>query len=114
MKVWVDAQMSPALALWLRDDMGVEAAALRDVGLRDAQDSEIFFAARTESAVVMTKDDDFVELVRKHGPPPQILWVRLGNTSTARLKDVIGRRWSVLVALLDAGEPLVELTEPSP
>ena len=62
----------------------VSAVAIRDLGLRDAEDKEIFEAARQEKAVVMTKDSDFVLLLDKLGPPPQVIWVTCGNTSNAR------------------------------
>jgi predicted nuclease of predicted toxin-antitoxin system len=67
MTIWIDAQLSPALAPWITEQFGVAAFALRDVGLRDAMDHEIFMVARQESAVVMTKDSDFVTLLAMHG-----------------------------------------------
>lgn len=42
MKIWIDAQLPPTLANWLSATFGLEAAALRDLSLRDAQDIEIF------------------------------------------------------------------------
>jgi predicted nuclease of predicted toxin-antitoxin system len=66
-KIWVDAQMSPAIATWISSNYAVNAVAIRDLGLRDAQDKEIFEAARQEKAVVMTKDSDFVLLLDKLG-----------------------------------------------
>ena len=36
MILWIDAQLSPALARWLSDTFGVTAHAVRDLGLRDA------------------------------------------------------------------------------
>lgn len=57
---WIDAQLSPYLARWLGAEFGVEAKAIRDLGLRDARDREIFLAAREANAVVITKDSDFV------------------------------------------------------
>ena len=73
MRIWVDAQMSPAIATWIDHNYPVSAIAIRDVGLRDAEDKEIFEAARHEQAVVMTKDSDFVLLLDKLGPPPQVM-----------------------------------------
>ena len=58
MTIWLDAQLSPAIAL-------------RDLGLRDATDREIFFEARASDAIVMTKDSDFVRLLEEHGAPPK-------------------------------------------
>ena len=72
MTIWIDAQLSPALALWIVQTFGVAALALRDVGLRDATDREIFLAAKQQSRIVMTKDADFVKLLDALGPPPQV------------------------------------------
>ena len=63
----------------------VTAHAVRDLGLRDAKYLPIFYAAREAGAVIMSKDSDFVLLLERFGPPPQILWVTCGNTSNARL-----------------------------
>ena len=81
MRIWVDAQMSPAIATWISSNYAVTAVAIRDLGLRDADDKEIFEAARQEKAVVMTKDSDFVLLLDRLGPPPQVILVTCGNTS---------------------------------
>lgn len=58
MKIWIDAQRPPTLANWLSATFGLEASALRDLSLRDAQDIEIVEAARAENAVIMTRDYD--------------------------------------------------------
>jgi len=52
--IWVDAQLSPALAPWISESLGVDAHAVRDLGLRTAKDLEIFRVARKEGIVVMT------------------------------------------------------------
>ena len=109
MRVWVDAQLSPALARWLRDELGVDAVAVRELGLRSAEDPAIFAGARGEDAVVLTKDSDFVDLVARLGPPPQIIWLTCGNTSNAFLRDILRDGWPYIDALLAAGEPLVEI-----
>jgi hypothetical protein len=51
MKLWVDAQLSPAIARWITDNFStIEASAIRDLGYRDAEDAVIFFAARSSDA----------------------------------------------------------------
>jgi predicted nuclease of predicted toxin-antitoxin system len=47
------------------------AVALRDLGLRDETDRAIFFAARGASAILMTKDSDFLRLLDELGSPPK-------------------------------------------
>jgi predicted nuclease of predicted toxin-antitoxin system len=109
--VWIDAQLSPQLARWLSLKYGIEASAVRDLGLRNAKDREIFLAARRADAVVLTKDRDFVALLEQLGPPPQVLWVTIGNTSNSHLRDVLSRKFTLTQELLRQGESLVEITE---
>ncbi len=71
MIVWIDAQLPPALAHWLTETFEVTALSLRDLGLRDAKDIEIFEAARQPNTIIMTKDSDFVDLACRLGTPPK-------------------------------------------
>ncbi|MBD2089510.1 DUF5615 family PIN-like protein [Microcoleus sp. FACHB-1515] len=89
MRVWIDAQLPPTLANWISSNFDVEAIALREIGLRDAKDIEIFEAARTENVVIMTKDSDFVDLVCRLGTPPQILWLTCGNVTNRNLRQLL-------------------------
>lgn len=95
----------------MQSTFSVECVAVRDLGLARATDPEIFDAARAASVVVMTKDSDFVGLVQRLGPPPQVVLVTCGNTSNARLRELIPRAWPAIAAMLKQGEPLVELGE---
>jgi predicted nuclease of predicted toxin-antitoxin system len=108
--VWLDAQLPPALAPWMRSEFAIEANSLRDLGLRDATDRAIFAAARRAGAVILSKDSDFVDLVQTLGPPPQLVWLTCGNVSNAQLRRVFGRSWSRIAALINSDEPIVELS----
>lgn len=108
MILWIDAQLSPALARWMRETFGVASYAVRDVGLREADDVAIFYAARQASAVIMSKDSDFV-LLERYGPPPQVLWITCGNTFNARMRALLLRGFPAARALVELGEPLVEI-----
>ncbi len=111
MTIWIDAQISPAIAPWIRQNYSVDAVALREIGLRDAEDEDIFHAAKSANAVVMTKDSDFLLLLDRFGTPPQILWVTCDNTSNTRLKEILSQTLSNAIALVSAGEQLVEIKE---
>jgi predicted nuclease of predicted toxin-antitoxin system len=110
MKLWVDAQISPALAPWIAHTFPeVQACSLKWLGLRDAEDKDVFMAARAERAVVMSKDVDFVELLVCLGPPPQIVWLTCGNTSNLALRALLLDKMPLLLELLGRGEALVEV-----
>jgi predicted nuclease of predicted toxin-antitoxin system len=55
MILWLDAQLPLSAAGWTTATFGIEARAVRDLGLRDVKDPPIFAAARAAGAVVMTK-----------------------------------------------------------
>lgn len=108
--IWVDAHLSPAIATWITNTFGVTAVGLREIGLRDAEDPEIFEASRAQGVIVMTKDSDFVDLVDRLGAPPQIIWLTCGNTSNAQLREIFSATLPEALDILKAGEPLVEIS----
>lgn len=61
----------------------------------------------------MTKDSDFLILLDRHGPPPQIIWLTCGNTSNARLREILKASFEKAVQWLEAGERLVEISDAS-
>ena len=110
MKIWIDAQLSPAIALWIENNFDVQAFALRDLGLRDAEDVEIFDAAKKADAVVLSKDSDFVSLLERFDSPPKIIWLTCGNTSNANLKNILSKTLQDAIDLLENGEKIVEIS----
>ena len=111
MRLWVDAQLPPGICSWLEDEFDLEAIAVRDLGLRDASDADIFTKAREAGTVMLSKDSDFAELVTRLGAPPQVLWVTCGNTTNRALRDFLRATLPTALRMLRAGEPLVRLLE---
>lgn len=110
MTIWVDAQLSPAIALWINLNFpDIEAKSLRAIGLRDAMDQEIFDKAKIENVVIMTKDSDFVDLLQRFGPPPKVILVTSGNTSNIRMREILINSLDRALIFLNEGESLVEL-----
>ncbi len=91
-------------------ECGITAIPIRELGLHEADDPTIFAAARAAAAVVLTKDSDFIQLLERFGPPPQIVWLTCGNTSNAYLRGLLRDAWSHIGDLLRAAEPLVEIS----
>jgi predicted nuclease of predicted toxin-antitoxin system len=87
----------------------LDAKAVRNLGLRDAEDKRIFDEARMANSVVLTKDSDFVRLLERYGPPPKIILLTCGNTSNANLKVILDSTLRDAIKLLNGGEELVEI-----
>lgn len=111
MKFWIDAQLSPALAPWIKNTFAVDAFSVQWLNLQEMSDRDIFLAARETEAIVITKDYDFVELLEQLGPPPQLIWIRCGNTSNAQMRHILFQSFPEALLLLQEGEPLVEITD---
>jgi len=109
MKIWIDAHLSPGIATWITMTLGITAIPLRDLGLRDAEDTEIFALAKAENVILMTKDSDFIELVNRLGSPPKVIWLTCGNTSNSELRKILKVTLPQVMIQLQMGKDLVEI-----
>jgi predicted nuclease of predicted toxin-antitoxin system len=107
--IWLDNHLSPALARWIASEFGEPCIQVRDIGLAHALDREIFTAARSAARALVTKDRDSAELVVRLGPPPGIILLSCGNTSTAHIRNTLRDQLAEALRLVGAGEPLVEI-----
>ena len=109
MRFIVDAQLPPDLARFIRDQ-GHESRAIRELGLRNAEDGEIWDYALRETAVVVTKDEDFAQRVlASRRPAPTVVWLRVGNCSNRALRAWFAPLWPRIFEALQQGERLVEV-----
>jgi predicted nuclease of predicted toxin-antitoxin system len=104
----VDAQLPPALA-WTLNTEDHEAEHLEDIGLRHAKDSVIWDHALRHQAVILTKDEDFVDRFRRLPDGPVIVWLRIGNASKRALLAWFMPHLPALLLRLEAGDKLIEL-----
>ena len=75
------------------------------------KDHAIFMAARAANAIVLTKDSDFIDLLADHGPPPKVIWLTCGNTSNARLQEILLLTLAQAIQRLEGGDALVEIAD---
>ncbi|MFZ4434450.1 MAG: DUF5615 family PIN-like protein [Microthrixaceae bacterium] len=82
MRLLFDQNLSRTLVGGLRD-VFPESQHVTALGLDTATDREIWDYAGEHGYVVVSKDSDFRQLAFLHGPPPKIVWLRVGNSSTS-------------------------------
>ena len=75
----------------------------RLLGFGRAADPEIWFHARTHDFLIVSKDNDFAELAVLRGAPPKVIWLRLGNCSSAAVEHLLRASFSVIAEFV--GEP---------
>ena len=113
-ELWLDAQLSPAIALFIRTKFNVNCIALRDIGLRDASDIEIFEKAKQSKSpvILLTKDSDFTDILLRNPPPPKVILLSCGNTSNEVLKRILSANLQTALALLNTEEnDIVEISD---
>lgn len=69
-----------------------------------ADDREIWFYCRDNGFTIVTKDDDFEQRSTLLGPPPKVVWIRLGNCKTADVAALLVDSFRVISAFYQDDE----------
>jgi len=83
-----DQNLSPRLCQLLAAEFP-SSLHVRDVGLARADDASIWDYAGVHGLTIVTKDDDFRQRSFVFGPPPRVVWVRLGNCTTLAVASLL-------------------------
>ena len=73
-----------------------EAKQVRELGIENFSDLEIWKFAKENNYTIVTFDADFYDLANLKGHPPKIIWLRFGNTKTDFLAEVLNSRNSII------------------
>ncbi|MBI5383999.1 MAG: DUF5615 family PIN-like protein [Verrucomicrobia bacterium] len=88
MKLLFDENLSPKLPRLLAT-LFPESAHLRECGLRGLPDEDVWEYARAHGFTIVSKDSDFQQRSLLYGPPPKVVWLRLGNCTRQQLVQLI-------------------------
>jgi predicted nuclease of predicted toxin-antitoxin system len=69
---------------------------VRDAGLSDADDADVWNHAAANGLMIVSKDQDFRQRAMLFGPPPKCIWIRIGNCSTADIAGLLEHRASII------------------
>ncbi|MGH9646578.1 MAG: DUF5615 family PIN-like protein [Bryobacteraceae bacterium] len=108
MRFLIDNQLPSALARFLTS-IGTEAAHVLDLGLAQTGDAELWSFAVENKFVLISKDHDFLHFLNRTEHEGQLIWVRVGNCRRQALLEVVERVWPETMALLTAGDRLIEI-----
>jgi predicted nuclease of predicted toxin-antitoxin system len=87
-KLLFDQNLSPRLVRALAE-VFPDSTHVRDVGLASADDDDVWAYAVAHGFLIVSKDSDFHQRSFVHGAPPKIVWVRLGNCTTAQVEAIL-------------------------
>jgi predicted nuclease of predicted toxin-antitoxin system len=87
-KLLFDQNLSHKLVRRLAD-LFPDCVHVRDVGLKAVGDPLVWEYAKNNGLMIVSKDSDFHQRSFLYGFPPKVIWVRLGNCSTADVERVL-------------------------
>jgi predicted nuclease of predicted toxin-antitoxin system len=88
MKLLFDQNLSPKLVRIFAESF-TGSKHLMDLNLEIANNSIVWQFAKTEGFTIVTKDNDFNNLVAFFGFPPKVIWIRRGNCSTNEINGLL-------------------------
>jgi predicted nuclease of predicted toxin-antitoxin system len=87
-KLLLDQNLSFRLAKRLQD-LFPGTVRVRERGMATAPDQEVWDHATHHGYVILSKDADFHQRSFLYGPPPKVVWLRIGNCTTDEIEEVI-------------------------
>ena len=78
-------------------DLFPDSEHVRNVNLHEADDRTVWEYARANGCAIVSKDEDFHQLSFLYGAPPKVVWVRLGNCTTADIEQALRRHHTDLL-----------------
>ncbi|GEP94430.1 DUF5615 family PIN-like protein [Chitinophaga cymbidii] len=89
-EIWIDVNISPAIAKWIRDETGIQTKSAYTLELYTLPDIEIYRKAKEYGNVILiSKDADFPELISKQGAPPKLINIKIGNCNNQTLWELL-------------------------
>jgi predicted nuclease of predicted toxin-antitoxin system len=98
-RLLIDENISFKLARRL-EDLFPGSQAVREVGLKGADDALVWEHARQHGHVILTKDLDLYERTLLLGHPPKIIRVEIGNCSTTQVETLVRWRATAILAFI--------------
>ena len=95
MKLLLDQNISFRVVKKITDRFP-DASQVRLLGLEDYPDRKIWEYAKLYGYTVVTFDADFYDLAKLYGPPPKIIWLRTGNTTSNYIAQLLTIRAEVI------------------
>lgn len=88
MKLLFDQNLAPRLVRSL-SDIFPGSNHVRELGLAEATDREVWDHAREAGYTLVSKDNDFQQMSFLFGAPPKVIWLRRGNCSVAETERIL-------------------------
>ena len=105
MKFLLDSNVSWRLVSVIKEHFG-ECVHVDNISelIFPAKDTEIWQYAKDNGYTIITRDNDFNNLINIRGFPPKIIWLRAGNCDRKSTADLLIRSKQAILELLQSEE----------
>jgi predicted nuclease of predicted toxin-antitoxin system len=104
MKLLLDANISRRLVAKLKAHFN-DCFHVDDIGLAiPAKDAEIWNHALSNDLIIVTNDDDFLNLANIKGFPPKVVLLRTGNQSNSYIEELLIKHKEDIDALYQSAD----------
>jgi predicted nuclease of predicted toxin-antitoxin system len=107
-KLLFDENLSPELVEALAD-LHSDSQHVHDHGLGASDDGDVWEYAKVHGFAIVTKDADFYNRSNKVGAPPKVIWIRLGNCTTAGVEMLLRNSQQALIPFAGSEESCLTL-----
>jgi predicted nuclease of predicted toxin-antitoxin system len=109
MKLLLDENLSYRIVSLLQDAYP-DTTQVKLIGLERADDRTIWAFAKTNGYTIVTKDDDFQDLLGLNGHPPKVIQLLIGNTTNeAVARALLNNVAAIMNTLEDPDIGLIEI-----
>jgi len=108
---WLDNNLSPIIAKWLKEKTGWNIKSSYSLKLNNLKDHQIYLKAKKAGNVILiSKDTDLDEIISIFGSPPKLINIKIGNCDNKILYSIIEKNIERTVrSLLDFNKDIIEI-----
>jgi len=77
-------------------DLVPDCVHVKELGLVNATDHEIWSYAKAYNYAIVTFDTDFYNISLFKGNPPKVIWLRTGNLTTQHVEELIRSKFETI------------------
>ena len=101
MKLLLDENISDRVVPRVAD-LFPESAHIKSVGLKEADDQFVWNWAKEHGFAIVSKDTDFHQKAILLGPPPKLIWLRVGNCETDLVITLLRSRYEIIRQFMES------------
>ena len=101
MKLLLDENLSDRIINKIID-LYPDSQHVKTLGLLNTDDSLIWEFAKFNDFVIVSKDSDFHQRSLLYGYPPKFIYLRIGNSPTLKIVEILRNNFSVIVEFFNS------------